>query len=75
MEENVGELDSKFRTVGGAVLGFLALNAMVDRCVADLYAPFFGAWSLFLLYTGLTRKCGCNRLLGLDTTKFDSEED
>lgn len=72
-EKNVGEMDKALRIIGGAILGFLAVNALIDSCVMDYYAPVFGALSIILIYTGVTQKCLCNKIMGLDTTKFDEE--
>lgn len=71
--KNVGEKDKAVRLVGGSILGFLALNALIDSCVMDYYAPIFGVLSIVLIYTAVTQKCLCNKVMGLDTTKFDDE--
>lgn len=70
IEKNVGEKDRIVRLVSGSILGFLALNALIDSCVMDYYAPLFGALSIILIYTAVTQKCICNKLMGLDTTKI-----
>jgi hypothetical protein len=74
-DKNVGDQDRIIRLIGGAVLGFLAVNALIDSCVMDYYAPVFGALSIILIYTGLTQKCLCNKIIGLDTTKFDDRSE
>lgn len=67
MEVNVGETDQIFRVVGGMIMGGLSINALVAKCVPDIYSPVFGAFALIFLVTGLTRKCPVCKALGTDT--------
>jgi hypothetical protein len=72
MKHNVGETDQLFRVAGGAVMIGLGVNAILDKCVPDIYAPIFAGIGGIMLGTGLYRKCPISKVLGVDTTEKDS---
>ena len=67
MDVNVGKTDQIFRVVGGMIMGALSINALVAKCVPDIYSPVFGTVALIFLVTGLTRKCPVCEALGTDS--------
>jgi hypothetical protein len=73
MELNVGRTDQLFRVGGGVVLIGLAVNATIDTCVPEIYAPVFGAIGGILLGTGLSRKCPVCHIAGTDTIEEDED--
>lgn len=58
--KNVGGGDRAFRIIAGILL--LSLFFVLPG-----YFKWFGAVSLPLLFTGLTRRCAINKLLGRNT--------
>lgn len=69
IETNVGRTDQIVRITGGTVLIGLGLNAIMDTCVPEIYAPVFAAIGGVLLGTGVIRKCPFNHLAGIDTNE------
>lgn len=67
MDVNVGRTDQLVRVSGGMVLGALSINALLDKCVPDIYGPIFGAIALIFLLTGASRKCPVNSMLDRDS--------
>ena len=76
MERNVGRTDQVVRISGGVVLLGLGVNAVMDTCVPDLYAPLFAGIGGIILGTGIIRKCPICKVTGIDTTEgSETEED
>lgn len=69
IDVNVGKTDQIFRVVGGIILGGLSINALIGKCVPDIYSPVFGAIALIFLATGFSRKCPLNYLLERSTVE------
>ena len=69
MDVNVGKTDQIFRVVGGMILGALSINALIAKCVPDIYSPIFGAIALIFLATGFSKKCPVNKMLDRSTVE------
>lgn len=67
MDVNVGRTDQLFRVGGGMAMGVLSINALLNKCVPDIYSPVFGAFALIFLLTGASRKCPMNAALDRDS--------
>lgn len=67
MDINVGRTDQLFRVGGGMAMGVLSINALLDKCVPEIYSPVFGVFAIIFLVTGLTRKCPVCKALGTDS--------
>ena len=67
MDINVGRTDQLFRVGGGMAMGILSINALLDKCVPEIYSPVFGTFALIFLLTGASRKCPINTMLDRNT--------
>ncbi|CCQ37217.1 DUF2892 family protein [Natronomonas moolapensis 8.8.11] len=68
MDQNVGSMDKKLRTLTGAVAGAVSLAVLAGAVpLPTVLSPALGVVAIMMLGTALTGTCGVYSLLGVDT--------
>jgi hypothetical protein len=68
MDQNVGSMDKKLRTLVGAAAGVVSLAVLAGAApLPTILSPVLGVVAIMMLGTALTGTCGLYSLLGVDT--------
>jgi len=68
MNQNVGSMDRKLRTLVGALAGVVSLATLAGAGpLPAIASPILGVVAIMMLGTALTGTCGVYSILGVDT--------
>lgn len=68
MNQNVGSMDRKLRTLVGALAGVVSLATLAGAVpLPAIASPILGVVAIMMLGTALTGTCGVYSILGVDT--------
>ena len=73
MDTNVGSIDQKLRTAGGAILGVLSIATLVGTVpLPSILSPVLGLISLVMIATATMGMCPIYSVLGVSSRSRSS---